>query len=257
MLTWTAPTKLPPDCSVAMLREFVDRLQASLAPAPADTIQACIKALAHGTAHKAATTKDWQYQTKLYARTLDDIPKDIWFEVTKDLLKTYEWFPGTAAIAKRAEPLLAERRKQLQRAEAVLAMFGGTPQIAAAPKSATFQREPRVVRLRTLRNSLRKVGEHHRAAGYERELAALENRAPESWVDDYVGERSPGFVQAPDLKLPPVSAANQAALNRSIAREHRKRGTVRYAEMLEREADVLAPEHVDEPLGDEHHEAAA
>ena len=257
MLTWTAPTKLPADCSVAMLQDFVQRLEASLAPAPADTIQACIKALAHGTAHKAASTKDWQYQTKLYARTLDDIPSDVWFEVTKDLLKTYEWFPGTAAIAKRAEPLLAERRKQLERARAVLAQFGGVQQIAASPKaSAVFEREPREVRLRTLRNSLRKVGQHHRAAAYERELAALENREPAGWVDEHIGERPAGFVKAPDIELPAPSAKTQAALNRAAARRHREQGRVGIAEMLERQADALAPEHVEEPLGDEHGEAA-
>lgn len=257
MLTWTTPAKLPADCSVAMLQDFVKRLEASLAPAPADTIQACIKALAHGTAHKAASTKDWQYQTKLYARTLDDIPTDVWFEVTKDLLKTYEWFPGTAAIAKRAEPLLAERRKQLERARAVLAQFGGVQQIAAAPKaSSAFEREPREVCLRTLRNSLRKVGQHHRAAVYERELAALEGRQPESWVEDHIGERPAGFVPAPDLKLPPLSAKNQAALHRAIATKHRDQGRAGLASMLERQADALAPEHGEEPLGDEHGEAA-
>lgn len=259
MLTWTAPTKLPPDCTVGMLRDFVDRLRASLKPAPADTIQACIKALAHGTAHKAASTKDWQYQTKLYARTLEDIPSDVWFDVTKDLLKTYEWFPGTAAIAKRAEPILAERRKQLERAEATLAVFdGGRPQITgAAAKTSTFEREPREVRLRTLRNSLRKVGQHERAAGYERELANLENREPEDWVNELVADRAAGAVKAPDVELPKPSPKMQAALNRAAAKRHRQQGREGLAAMLEREADVLAPEHVEEPMGEEHAEEAA
>lgn len=259
MLTWTAPTKLPPDCSVAMLRDFVDRLAASLTPAPADTIQACIKALAHGTAHKAASTKDWQYQTKLYARTLDNIPSDVWFEVTKELLKAYEWFPGTAAIAKRAEPILAERRKQLERARATLAAFGGgRPQIAGpAPKAAVFEREPKQVRLRTLRNSLRRVGQHHRAAQYERELAGLENREPESWVDHHGADRAQGFVKAPDIDLPKPSPKTQAALNRAAARRHREQGREGLAVMLEREADALDPQHVEEPLGDDHLEQGA
>ena len=258
MLTWTAPTKLPPDCTVGMLRDFVDRLAAALAPAPADTIQACIKALAHGTAHKAASTKDWQYQTKLYARTLDDIPTDVWFEVTKELLKTYEWFPGTAAIAKRAEPILAERRKQLERARATLAVFDGGQQQLSAPVAtrATFQREPKEVRLRTLRNSLRRVGHHQRAAEHERELAALENREPESWVNHHGADRAPGFVKAPDIKLPAPSAKTQAALNRAAAKRHRDQGRVAMAEVLEREADALVPLYVEEPLGDEQGEAA-
>ena len=259
MRTWIAPTKLPPDCTVGMLRDFVDRLRASLKPAPADTIQACIKALAHGTAHKAASTKDWQYQTKLYARTLEDIPSDVWFEVTKELLKTYEWFPGTAAIAKRAEPILAERRKQLERAEATLAMFdGGRQQLAGpTPKVSTFQREPRQVRLRTLRNSLRKVGQHQRAAGYERELAELENREPEGWVNDLVADRATGVVKAPDVTLPAPSAKMQAELRRAIAKKHREQGREGLAAMLEREADALMPEHVEEPMGDAHAEEAA
>jgi hypothetical protein len=259
MLTWTAPTKLPPDCTVGMLRDFVDRLAAALKPAPADTIQACIKALAHGTAHKAASTKDWQYQTKLYARTLDDIPSDVWFEVTKELLKTYEWFPGTAAIAKRAEPILAERRKQLERAEATLAVFdGGRPQLAGpATKTATFEREPREVRLRTLRNSLRRIGQHQRAAQHERELADLESREPESWVNDHAADRAPGFVKAPDIELPAPSPKTQAALNRAAAKRHRQQGRVVIAEMLEREADALAPEHVEEPVGEDYEQGAA
>ena len=104
---------------------------------------------------------------------------------------------------------------------------------------------------------MRRIGQHQRAAGYERELAELENREPESWVSDYVGERSPGFVKAPDLKLPPLSAKNQAKLKRAIARKHREQGREGLAAMLEREADALAPEHVEEPLGDEHAEEAA
>lgn len=259
MLTWTAPTKLPPDCTVGMLRDFVDRLAAALAPAPADTIQACIKALAHGTAHKAATTKDWQYQTKLYARTLDDIPTDVWFEVTKELLKTYEWFPGTAAIAKRAEPILAERRKQLDRARATLAVFDGGRQQLAGPttKPATFEREPKEVRLRTLRNGLRRIGQHHRAAEHERELAALESREPESWVNDHGADRAPGLAKAPDIKLPAPSPKTQAALNRAAARRHRQQGRVGIAEMLEAEADALAPEHIEEPIGEDYEQGAA
>jgi len=256
--TWTAPTKLPPDCTVGMLRDFVDRLRGSLKPAPADTIQACIKALAHGTAHKAASTKDWQYQTKLYARTLEDIPSDVWFEVTKDLLKTYEWFPGTAAIAKRAEPILVERRKQLERAEATLAVFdGGRPQITGpAPKTAAFEREPKEVRLRTLRNSLRKVGQHQRAAGYERELAELENREPEGWVNDHLADRATGPVKAPDVELPKPSPKMQAALNRAAAKRHRQQGREKLAAMLDREADALDPAYADEPIGNQHGEAA-
>lgn len=258
MLTWTAPTKLPPDCTVGMLRDFVDRLRGALKPAPLDTVQACIKALAHGTAHKAASTKDWQYQTRLYARTLDDIPSDVWFEVTKELLKTYEWFPGTAAIAKRAEPILAERRKQLERAEATLAVFdGGRQQLAGSvAKNSAFEREPREVRLRTLRNSLRRVGQHQRAAEYERELADLESREPEGWVNDCVPDRAPGLVKAPEIKLPEPSPKTRAALNRAAAKRHRDQGRAAMAAMLEREADALAPEHVEEPLGDEHGEAA-
>lgn len=259
MRTWTAPTKLPPDCTVGMLRDFVDRLRASLKPAPADTIQACIKALAHGTAHKAASTKDWQYQTKLYARTLEDIPSDVWFEVTKELLKTYEWFPGTAAIAKRAEPLLAERRKQLERAEATLAVFDvGRQQLAGpTPKASAFEREPREVRLRTLRNSMRRIGQHQRAAGYERELAELENREPEDWINDLPTDQATGVAKAPDVDLPKPSPKMQAALNRAAARRHREQGREGLAAMLEREADALAPEHVEEPIGDEHVEEAA
>lgn len=63
--------------------------------------------------------------------------------------------------------------------------------------------------------------------------------------------------KAPDVELPKPSLKTQAALNRAAARRHREQGQEGLAAMLEREADALAPEHVEEPLGDEHAEEAA
>lgn len=273
MLSWTAPTKLPADCTVQMLRDFVDRIGASLKPAPADTIQACIKALAHGTAHKAATTKDWQYQTKLYARTLDDIPSDVWFEVTKELLKTYEWFPGTAAIAKRAEPILVERRKQLDRARATLAAFTDPQRQIAAPVKPKADPDAERDRLRELlaEQQAADVTDDVRlfnTAQTERALALIERRPIAEWAARFFEERgaargSAGLISVgraasavvPTRQISPTPKS-AAALKRSNARWARSQGRGADAARLEAEADALDPQHVEEPVGDEHGEAA-
>ncbi len=186
-----------------------------------------------------------------------DLGDDLWSEATMHCLRNAKYGMPKPPDFRRAviDKFTAGQRK-LDRCRRMMELHGERYEDGKRAANQPFQREPKEVRLRTLTASLRKVGRHHDAAKYERELAGLENREPDSWVDDYIGERSAGFVKAPDPKLPPVSPANQAALKRSVAKEHRKRGNVSYAEMLEREADALAPEHVEEPMGDEHEAAA-
>jgi hypothetical protein len=154
--SWIMPTALP---DARTIREAIAELTRTLQPADEPTVQVCLKALAHGTAHKMASTQDWKYQARLYAKVLADVPADLWTEVTQELLRTCEWFPGTATIAKRCAPRLAERRRMLERAEAMLARAtAGTPRPAAAPRPPLSLIKERVRRMEETREIWRRLG---------------------------------------------------------------------------------------------------
>lgn len=185
-------------------------------------------------------------------------PEDLLQSACLELLKTRTWRPSPAEIVKTIEPKHAERRRMLARAKRLL------PE-APKPKDApAFTPEPEEVRLRATVARYRDGGAgsflrsilQRSAIAAEKRLAEIEGRQPEDWARAAVAEIGAEGPRVTDLKLPPVSPANQAALKRALARKHREQGREGLAEMLEREADALAPEHAEEPLGDEHGEAA-
>ncbi|MBR2817213.1 MAG: hypothetical protein IKE60_21320 [Reyranella sp.] len=154
--SWTMPSVLP---ETRTIRDAVAELTRTLQPADEQTVQVCLKALAHGTAHKMASTQDWKYQARLYHKVLIDVPADIWTEVTQELLRTCEWFPGTATIAKRCEPRIAERQRMLERAEAMLARAtAATPRPTVPARSPSSFVKERVRRMEETREIWRRLG---------------------------------------------------------------------------------------------------
>lgn len=169
------PSALP---EVRTIREAVAELARTLQPADEATVQSCLKALAHGTAHKMASTQDWKYQAKLYQKVLADVPADIWTEVTQELLRTCEWFPGTAAIAKRCEPRIAERRRMLDRAEAMLARAtAAVPRSTVAPRSPASRVKERLRRMEETREIWRRLGRTQDVQRLDQQIA-LAKRTP-------------------------------------------------------------------------------
>lgn len=163
---WTPPVPPPPP---PMIRAAIAALERALEPAPPEAVRDCLKALAHGCAHKAADTLDWTYQARLYARALAELPADLWQEAVREILLSAEWFPATAALARIALPKLAERRRMLARARRML---------DAPPASDGRPAETREQRLRASLATFRRLGLVARAQNVERQLAALSPQQP-------------------------------------------------------------------------------
>lgn len=186
-------------------------------------------------------------------------PEDLLQAACLEVLKTRSWRPSPAEMVKLIEPKHSERKRMLARAKRLLP---DTPKPAGV---ATFQPEPEEVRLRaTIRRFLDgKAGSFLRpilqrsAIEAEKRLAEIEGRQPGKWIHDALSASVSEGPKAPDVDLPATSPKTQAALNRAAARRHREQGREGVAAMLEREADALDQQHVDEPLGDEHAEEAA
>lgn len=174
--SWIMPSVLP---EARTIRDAVAELTRTLQPADEQTVQVCLKALAHGTAHKMASTQDWKYQARLYHKVLADVPADIWTEVTQELLRTCEWFPGTATIAKRCEPRIAERQRMLARAQAMLARANATANRATATAARTSSSvvKERVRRMEETREIWRRLGRTQDVQRLDAQIA-LAKRTP-------------------------------------------------------------------------------
>lgn len=202
----------------------------------------------------------------VWAESNADLGNDLWSEATMHCLQNAKYGMPKPPDFRRAvvEKFTASQRR-LDRCRRMMALHGEAFDAKRGAKSAEFQPEPEEVRLRASINRFHDCGVgsflrpmlQRSAIAAEKRLAEIEGRAVADWTREGLNS-GPGEVpKAPDLKLPPLSAKNEAALKRAIARKHREQGREGLAVMLEREADALAPEHVDEPLGDEHAEEAA
>ncbi len=236
---WTPPTVLP---SIGEVREALAVLRADLEPTPAKDARWCL-----GKMRQRFGIGSAEIDAAAWLKALQAFPRNMIFEavriaVSDDKRPTIEAFTG--------HPGLVRRRTGLARAEAILAKL-------MAPKPVVaFVREPIEVRLRQLLDHALRRPDTAKAAEWERQLAKAEGRAPAAWALDMGNPISaPAQVEkAPEIK---PTARNAALMLKARARWWRKNGVDVHADRLERAADALAPEHVEEPMGDAHAEEAA
>lgn len=137
-------------------------------------------------------------------------PEDLLQAMCLEVLKTRQWRPTPAEIVKLIEPKHAERKRMLARAKKLL------PQPKAA---AEVPRETLPERLRAMVTSYRKFPQHlDKAARYERELAAIEEREPEAWAASVV----PAPAEAPPERPPFAPSTSPTAMRlAALAKAHR------------------------------------
>lgn len=235
---WTLPTALPP---IGEVRDALAVLRADLEPTPAKDARWCLAKMRQrfGIGLTEIDGEAW-------LKALQAFPKNMIFEavrvvVTDDKRPTLEGFTR--------HPGLIRRQTDLARAEAMLAkIMAPTPVVA-------FKREPIEVRLRQLLDHALRRHDTAKAADYERQLAKVEGREPAAWAAEVgIPTAQPAIVEkAPEIK---PTAQNAALLLRARARWWRKY-IPGWGERLEREADALAPEHVEEPLGEDYEQGEA
>lgn len=235
IVEWTPPA-VPPE--MAALRAARQELERTTQPGSAGHIAWCLGKMAKGMAHRKADATDWAMRTEAWAEACGHFPDDLWSKATLELLQTKTYFPAPAEMVAIVGATFSERQRMLER---VRVMLGGQTRIERA---RTFAPEPEVDRLRHLRDSLRRVGKHSRAAVYEGKLAKLQGRPIEPWAIDPQADDGPA-AEIERIPPMPMSPVQQAMLNVALARQWRARGNDARADRLEREAAELAPKMFD------------
>lgn len=227
------PPEVPPE--TAKLRAAVVELDQGLRPATPGHMQWCINKLF------VLPTRDGSAVTAAFAAdnfidACGHFPDDLWSAGTLELLQTKTFRPSPAELVAAIGAKYRERQRMLER---VNLMLGGRP---TEGQKKPFVREAEDVRLRALRDSLVKIGKMERAAVYERDLAAMENRSPEEWA---VADGAPlePIDARDDTALPPeLSPGMQARTLRSLAKVVRTVDKASHADFLERKADEISTE---------------
>lgn len=228
---WKMATERPP---LADIRAGVDLLEAQLQPASLKVAGFCFKKLlAVLEPHTKMNKEEGKQRFEDWFIAVKDIPDDLWPGATLACMQTLKWFPKPVEFRSHVEATLRERIKLRNRARTML------DTATAKPKPKPFEAEPDDVRIRGARDSFLKIGNPFRAAPYERQLAAMEDRPVEDWA---IAPPTPEVeAKSVEVKIPPVGPVQQAALNRSLARTWRKQGFPIRADELEAEADRLDP----------------
>lgn len=102
-------------------------------------------------------------------------PEDLLQSATLELLRTKTFRPTPAEIVEVIDSKFLERQRMLERARMLL----GNDALKAA---AAFVPDPEDVRLRTVRDSFKRIGRLDLATPAEIKLAKLENREVEAWA---------------------------------------------------------------------------
>lgn len=222
----------------ATLRAAKAEFERTLQPGTHGHMAWCLGKMASGMASRKGDHTSWAMRTEAWLDACGHFPDDLWTKGALELLQTKTYIAAPAEMVEIVGPLYRERQRMLERVKLML----GSAAVAEKPK--TFVQDPADVRLRTMRDSLKRIGKVGRAARYERDLAALEGRSVEDWA---AGEIPEGTVAKDAVTdLPPIGPETQARTLVALAKTWRKNGNIDRAEALERQALALAP-HVFEP----------
>lgn len=168
--SWTLPCVLPdPD----RVKRVIGELDRGLQPTRPEFLKwICDKLSALPS--QTATGVNAALWTDNVVDVCEGYPEDLLQAACLEVLKTKTFRPSPAEIVKLIEPKHAERQRMLARARKLL----------PGPKAAAeVPRETLPERLRGMIASYRKFPQHQdKAARYERELAAIEEREPEAWA---------------------------------------------------------------------------
>lgn len=167
---WKLP-EVPPETT--KLRTAKIELERCLVGAAPKHMRDCVSKLA------VLPTKDGNILNfALYADNFidacGDIPPDLWTTTCIELLKCKTFRPSPAEFIAIAQKQLNRRQDMLFRVKQMLTF---TPALKAG-----FVKEPLEVRLRTIRDTHKRLGNLARASSAEIELALLEGRQPQEWA---------------------------------------------------------------------------
>lgn len=155
---------------------------------------------------------DMRLRAMVWLEACGDLNDGLWAEATAEAIKGLKWMPKPSEFRELVEPRRTEARKGKERLQAMLGVID-KPQ-------AVFKPEPYAVRLRSMRDSFRKVGDIGKAAHYEKSLAAHEKREPEAWsknIPEAVKDTKERPLFVPDKSPSALRCAELAKQQRSKA----------------------------------------
>lgn len=183
------------------------------------------------------SAEETKFRAAVWAEACGDLGDTLWSSATMAAIQSSKWMPKPAEFRAFVAPKIEERSKKIARCKAML-----DGQLKAARPKA-FSPEPEADRVRHLRDSLRRVGKHGRAAMYENKLAKIEGRPVEAWANEPQADEGPAAeVEVERLPAMPLSPTSQAALDMARARFWREQGRDAIADRCEAQARELAPE---------------
>jgi hypothetical protein len=125
-----------------------------------------------------------------------DLNDALWTDATSQAIQTMKWMPKPAEFRALVSGQIDQARKRKERLRKMLDAVG-------KPAAKPFVRETDAERFRGMRDSFRKVGNLFKAAGYERDLARMEGRAPEAWATAEIVQPAPAADERDPLYVPP------------------------------------------------------
>jgi hypothetical protein len=173
-VAWRLPDSLPP---LGDLKAAVALLEQQLKPADRRHASHCLGKLLVAF-NERRTADEAKLLLEVWVEACAELPADLWSAGTLALVQSHRFgLPRPRDLLAEVAQRLAERRRMLDRTRVLLHRARAAP-----PSARRFVAEPYPVRLAAMRDSLRRVGQPNRAARYERELAALEERLPAAWA---------------------------------------------------------------------------
>jgi hypothetical protein len=242
-VAWTPPTELP---SLADLRAAMGILEAQCAQATRQHVAWCLSKLSMALEPSVKLSdSDLKFRASIWTESCGDLGDTLWSEATMAAIQSCKFMPKPAEFRALVGGKLAARAKRMKRCKAMLDAAGNSKPVAPTG----FVAEPRIVRLRAMRDSYRKHGYADRAAKIEVELAGVEGREPEDWIHAAQVEAGASNEDAKSYNLPtpPPSPEMRRALDAALAPHHRAQGNVEYAARLEARAGIEPPLHDDVP----------
>lgn len=179
---WTPPATLPAAAELRLALEILDGQDRTSERHAGFCLAKLVMAFEPNTRLKAEETR---LRLAVWLEANGDLGDELWSTATLAAIRGSQWMPKPAEFRKLVQARFEERQRRKKRCRAMLDALAGK-----APKR--FEPEPVPVRVRTLRDAFRRIGKVAKAACYERELAELEQRAPEPWaIEEPAGTGTP------------------------------------------------------------------
>ena len=176
---WTPPASLPPAAELRLALEILYGQGQTGERHAGFCLAKLVMAFEPNT---KLTSEQTRLRLAVWLEANGELGDELWSIATLSAIQGSQWMPKPAEFRKLVQAKVDERQRRKERCRAMLDALGG----GKGPKP--FQREPEPVRVRASRDTFRRIGNIAKAALYERRLAEIETRAPESWALDAPAE---------------------------------------------------------------------